>query len=385
MGTIVAKIICGPDADDMYNFHKGEKDPGLCEKCKTRLEMIPNPNYRVRIKGRDVQFTYDGFCIVSERFKNFCKLNNYPDLEFTPVKTKNFYVFLPQGIYQMSHDLGIQYYTQNACCNTFKEVGCYNRLFVRDKNYVQENNDFIKRTDILYGSRSRKSYEIIIGIDTFQKMKEFGLKFSILDDVYSAEHYIQVEPELIRREEEWKKKQEEKRKEEEAYRRAHRWDFLLNLPQNIGKGLVSLFKKQPPKIVYRYGKARPMDKVTLKSMQKYPIWVDEYVETDTYEDNWTKPILDTRNVTEDMGEVEILLTEEKQDIHISAAFSVKEMQLSYLCRWNPQTKDWESVNPITDTEAQQWVLKAIPEINGVENVIFTFDDEIKKFKAGTPQ
>jgi len=34
MGTIVAKIICGPDADDMYNFYKGEKDPGLCEMMR---------------------------------------------------------------------------------------------------------------------------------------------------------------------------------------------------------------------------------------------------------------------------------------------------------------------------------------------------------------
>ena len=66
---MVAKIICGPDADDMYNFYKGEKDPGLCEKCKTRLKMIPNLNYQVRIKGRDFQNTYDGYYIVSERFK----------------------------------------------------------------------------------------------------------------------------------------------------------------------------------------------------------------------------------------------------------------------------------------------------------------------------
>ena len=29
MDTMVAKIICGPNADDMYNFYKGEKDPGL--------------------------------------------------------------------------------------------------------------------------------------------------------------------------------------------------------------------------------------------------------------------------------------------------------------------------------------------------------------------
>lgn len=385
MDNIVAKIICGPDADDMYNFYKGEKDPGLCEKCKTRLEMIPNPNYRVRIKGRDFQNTYDGYYIVSERFKSFCEQNNYPNLSFTQTKTKGYYTFLPQKIYQTSSDIGITYSHLNECCDLYSHVYVSHRLYVRDKNFIQEEDDFIARTEILYGDNSYKHYMIVIGNKTYVKMKEFGLKIQHLADVCSLEYYLGKEPELIRREEEWKKKQEEKRKEEEAYRRAHRWDFLINLPKNIGKGLVSLFKKRPPKIVYRYGKARPMDKVTLKSMQKYPIWVDEYVETDTYEDNWTKPILDTRNVTEDMGEVEILLTEEKLDIHISAAFSVKEMQLSYLCRWNPQTKDWESVNPITVTEAQQWVLKAIPEINGVENVIFTFDDEIKKFKAETPQ
>lgn len=379
MDTMVAKIICGPDADEMYS--RDEQDPGLCKKCKTRLEMIPNPNYRVRIKGRDFQNTYDGYCIVSERFKSFCEQNNYPDLEFTQTKTKGYYTFLPQKIYQTSSDIGITYSHLNECCNLYSHVYVSHRLYVRDKNFIQEGDDFIARTEILYGDRSYKQHMIVIGNKTYVKMKEFGLKIQHLADVCSLEYYLEKEPELIRREEEWKKKQEEKRKEEEAYRRAHRWDFLINLPQNIGKGLVSLFKKQPPKIVYRYGKARPMDKVTLKSMQKYPIWVDEYVETDTYEDNWTKPILDTRNVTEDMGEVEILLTEEKLGIHVSAAFSVKEMQLSYLCRWEPKTKDWESVNPITDTEAQQWVLKAIPEINGVENTIFTFDNEIKKFKA----
>lgn len=373
MDTMVAKIISGPDADEMYSYLKNEKDPGLCKKCNTRLEMIPNPNYRVRIKGRDIQFTYDGFCIISERFKNFCELNDYPDLEFIPVKTKEFYVLLPQGVYKMSHDLGIQYYTKNACCNTFREVGCYNRLFVRDRNFVQENNDFIKRTSILYGSRSRKHYHIIIGIDTFHKMKEFGLKFDLLDNVYSADHYIQVEPELIRREKEWKKKQEAKKKEEEEYRRAHRWDFLTNLPKNIGKGFVAMFRKHYPKVVYRYGKARPMDKMTLKSMQKYPIWIDEYIETDTYEDNWTKPFLDTCNVTEDMGTVLILLEEETLHLSVLGYFYIKEMKLTDLYYWNIQTKDWESIHPDEAPNTVSWRLRAVPTINGTTGVEFVYE------------
>ena len=380
MDTMVAKIICGPDADDMYNFHKGEKDPGLCEKCKTRLKMIPNPNYRVRIKGRDFQNTYDGYYIVSERFKSFCEQNNYPNLSFTQTKTKGYYTFLPQKIYQTSSDIGITYSHLNECCDLYSHVYVSHRLYVRDKNFIQEEDDFIARTEILYGDNSYKHYMIVIGNKTYVKMKEFGLKIQHLADVCSLEYYLGKEPELIRREEEWKKKQEEKRKEEEAYRRAHRWDFLLNLPQNIGKGLVSLFKKQPPKIVYRYGKARPMDKVTLKNMQKYPIWVDEYVETDTYEDNWTKPILDTRNVTEDMGTVDILMKEEELGIDISATLDVKRMCLTDIYCWDPTTKQWEAVNPIKEEKARQWKLKSVPFINSKENAIFVYDEETKEFK-----
>lgn len=379
MDTMVAKIICGPDADDMYNFYKGEKDPGLCEKCKTRLKMIPNLNYQVRIKGRDFQNTYDGYYIVSERFKTFCEQGDYFDLSFIPTKTKGYYIFLPQKIYKTSSEIGITYSKLNECCNQHSHVYVTHHLYVRDKDYLQKGDDFIARTEILYGDNSNKHYEIVIGNDTYVKMKDFGLKIQYLADVCSTEYYLQIEPELIRRVEEWKKEQEEKRKEEEAYRRAHRWDFLINLPKNIGKGLVSLFQKRPPQIVYRYGKARPMDKVTLNSMLKYPIWVDEYVETDTYEDNWMKPILDTCNVSNDMKEVYILLTEEKQNIHVSAMLNVKLMQVSDIYTWNSKTKDWELINPIIDTNAQQWILKAVSTINGKENVTFSYDDKTNRY------
>lgn len=201
MDTMVAKIICGPDADDMYNFHKGEKDPGLCKKCGTRLEMIPNPNYRVRIKGRDFQNTYDGYYIVSERFKSFCEQNNYPDLSFTQTKTKGYYTFLPQKIYQTSSGIGITYSHLNECCNLYSHVYVSHHLYVRDKNFIQEGDDFIARTEILYGDRSYKHYMIVIGNKTYAKMKEFGLKIQHLADVCSLEYYLKKEPELIRREE----------------------------------------------------------------------------------------------------------------------------------------------------------------------------------------
>ncbi len=212
-------------------------------------------------------------------------------------------------------------------------------------------------------------------------MKDFGLKGIDVFDVYSASYFLQHQNEFIKRQEENDRFIYERLKKEEAYRRAHRWDFLINLPKNIRKGLISLFKKQPPKIVYRYGKARPMDKVTLKNMQRYPIWVDEYVETDTYEDNWMKPLLDTCNVTEDMESIYILMKEEESNIDVSATLNIKKMQLSDLYSWNPTTRDWETINPVKEEEARQWKLKSVPLIKGKEKVLFTFDKEANLFNV----
>lgn len=380
MEKIVAKLICGPDADSMYG--RNEEDPGLCPICKTRIEMIPNPNYRVRIKGRDFQNTYDGFYIVSDRFKQFCEQNGYSNLLFTPTKTKGFYTLLSQNIYKTSCEKGITRSSLNNCCSHYSHVYTLGRFYVRDKDFIQEKDDFIARTEFMYGDNSHKRYELIIGNATFAKMKEHGLKVQYLADVCSMEYYLEHEVEFIEKREETKRFLEEQLRKIEEYERAHRWDFLINLPRNIIKGILSLFKKPEPEIVYRFGKARPMDKVTLKNMQRYPIWMMEYVETDSYEDNWTKPFLDTCNVVESMGEVDILMKEEEREIHVSATLDARRMRLTGICRWNATTRDWEAVNPVTEESARQWKLKAVPLINGEENVTFAYNEEEKVFKGG---
>ena len=74
MDNIVAKIICGPDADDMYNFYKGEKDPGLCEKCKTRLEMM-----RACQKSARLLFLSQRGCVII----NFLDADDADDADFS--------------------------------------------------------------------------------------------------------------------------------------------------------------------------------------------------------------------------------------------------------------------------------------------------------------
>lgn len=376
---IVAKLLYGADSDDMYG--REDKKEGWCDKCGCRLDMIPNPNYKVRIKGRDFQQTYDDFYIVSDKFKRFCETNNYEGLIFFPIKTKGYYVFFATKIYKMAKNIGVvRYENLKKCCGSVNvEHNFWPNVYVRDIYNTKDGNDFIAQTDIMYGCKYRCT-KLIIGIETYQKMKDSGLKGIDVRDVYSASYYLQHKNEFIKKQEEHEKFWNERLKKEKEYRRAHRWDFLINLLPNIGKGLLSLFRKRTPKIVYRYGKARPTDKVTLKNMQKYPIWVNEYVEMDTYEDNWTKPMLDTSNVTTDMESVNILMKEDELEIDVLATLDTKRMYLTDVLCWKPKTKEWEVINPIVEEKAKQWELKSIPLINGKENVVFVYDEKTNVFK-----
>ena len=46
------------------------------------------------------------------------------------------------------------------------------------------NDDFICRSEHLYGTREKKSPLIIIGLDTMRKMKSYGLRGICYFDVY---------------------------------------------------------------------------------------------------------------------------------------------------------------------------------------------------------
>ena len=69
MEKLVAKIVIGYDIAYMYN---NENRPGTCPICHNIIEQIPDPLYKVPKKKGDLFYTYDHFCIVSEKFKRFC-------------------------------------------------------------------------------------------------------------------------------------------------------------------------------------------------------------------------------------------------------------------------------------------------------------------------
>ena len=114
--------------------------PGLCPYCHNTLEKIPNLEFRTQTR-KDIVWTYDGFYIVSEKFKDFCEEQGLKELAFTPLK---------------------------------KSPG----------HYYFEDDNFIQRSEEFHGDKGRKFFLLIIGLKTERLMKEHGLVVDCTDDIH---------------------------------------------------------------------------------------------------------------------------------------------------------------------------------------------------------
>lgn len=178
---VVAKELSAYDAEYMY------KDwnimPEVCPYCHSKFKSVPDINYRVKKRKFDAYYTYDGFFIVSEKFKKFCEMNKYKNLVFESLKSKGYYFFEPQSFFYTNifwHPFNKLGYWCDKCKNYSEVSGGV----LKDEKFILESDDFIMRTDTFRGSFESKSPEIIVGLKTMEKMKEFGLKGLVFTDVW---------------------------------------------------------------------------------------------------------------------------------------------------------------------------------------------------------
>ena len=179
---VVAKLIFGYDVEYMYQ--SPSLMPGLCDVCHNRLEDVPNMAYKMRKKKGDMFYTYDHYCIVTEKFKSFCDENHYPGLKFTAITASpGFYHFMPTIVYKLDCVRGgTRFMNHRECCGSYDEV--IGMPEFKEVDFFMPNDDFICRSEHLFGTREKKSPLIIIGLDTMRKMKSYGLRGICYFDVY---------------------------------------------------------------------------------------------------------------------------------------------------------------------------------------------------------
>jgi len=181
-GKVVAKILGGDDVEFMYDDKR--QNPGLCPICHNALQKIPNLEYKIPKKKGDVFFTYDAFCIVTEKFKRFCETNKYEELTFTALpKSRGYYYFEPEKIFRVDVvKRRTEFIRKRECCGQYDEVIGASPAY-KAKDYYIPSDDFICISDYWFGSYEQKSPEIIVGLKTAGKMKQAGISGIYFIDV----------------------------------------------------------------------------------------------------------------------------------------------------------------------------------------------------------
>ena len=317
METVVAKTISVPDIEYMYD---NENRPGTCPVCHNTLEKIPDIHYKVAKKKADILLTYDGYYIVTEKFKAFCKENKYSNVCFTKLTdSTGYYFFMPQDIYILDYiHRKTRFLNKRECCGSYDEIIGATPAY-KLSSFSTESNDFINRSDYYFGTKGCKDPLIIIGLETEQKMKAFGIKGVSYINVYSIETI--------------------------------------------------------------YGKSKPIDEVTLQDMQENPIWIFALDEEDSDEvdESWLKPILKSDNVMSEFVEAYILLKSTDGQYYISANLDIKKEVLDDVTFWKPEQQCWIPIENIDSYKEMQFI--AVPKIEKETDILFGFDSSKNLFSS----
>ena len=141
-----------------------------------------DPNFRMRSKS-DISYTYDGFVIVSYRFKIFCEEHCYIGVEFIPLPNAvNFFWFKVNNIIEYdSERRDTQFINYNKDCDGYEEIIGATPAFIKSNQPLTDN---FFRTDICFGSFSGKSALYIVGEITKNKLLSAGFKELFFEKVH---------------------------------------------------------------------------------------------------------------------------------------------------------------------------------------------------------
>ena len=178
---VVAKALSGKIIRPMYENR--ELIPCRCGYCYSKMKSVPNLNYIPNKRSRDLYYTSDGFCVVSQKFKDFCVQYLYGNLIFQKLHNCDFYFFEPQGLFKTDIHW-IPFNDFKYWCDACKSYAEITGGVLKSKSFELMSDDFILRTDSFRGLYEYKYPIIVIGLETENKMKAYGLKGISFENVY---------------------------------------------------------------------------------------------------------------------------------------------------------------------------------------------------------
>lgn len=160
--------------DNKYNMYKNLV-LDICSRYSNTYKINVIDQQLVFRAKWDISTTFDGFYIVSEKFKQFCENEKYKGLEFIILpQSSTFYWFKIHNVIEFNSE-----YRKTKFLNYSSECDGYESVIGANPACLKLNDpltDGFFRTDLFFGSYAGKSPLYMVGEVTKQKLKAVGFK-----------------------------------------------------------------------------------------------------------------------------------------------------------------------------------------------------------------
>jgi hypothetical protein len=144
----------------------------VCPTCNYRTDFAyTSSTFRLSRHTFDLSYTYDGACIVSQRFRDFCVRHGFEALEFRSLPaTPGFFHFLVHRTVAFDTETrGTRFERWCATCQCYESVVGATPAFLKTPEPLPEG---FFCSDVLFGSGNAKSALLLVGSGTKTQIEQ---------------------------------------------------------------------------------------------------------------------------------------------------------------------------------------------------------------------
>ena len=163
------------DAGGFFDWRYGKEGaphPATCGTCGSKTDpSYIGQKYRAKRRNRDLGGTYDGYHVVSRRFRDFCEERAFTGMEFVPLPADSDFFVLRLSLV-LPFDAERRGTTiANPCpqCKAYHEVIGVTPPYLRGVSEPILEGFF--RTDLEFGSGHSQRPLIVVGTGTYAELR----------------------------------------------------------------------------------------------------------------------------------------------------------------------------------------------------------------------
>ena len=178
---------CPPRSAGFHDWRFGQDGvphPATCPTCgrKTDPDYV-NPEYKAKRRTWDIGATYDGYDIVSKRFREFCRKYRWQGMTFVPLPAdKDFFVLRLSKVLSFdSERRETRFEDRCPACGAFYNVIGANPVYLR--GVTEPIHEGFFRSDLEFASGPEQHPLIIIGVGTADKLRKQKFQKFALEEI----------------------------------------------------------------------------------------------------------------------------------------------------------------------------------------------------------